>query len=56
MEFLAPTLQLTISSNFQASSGVVEKAWNQESEPETQDTGWVQTDDTEEFNNYTEEY
>ncbi len=56
MEFLAPTLQLTISSNFQASGRVVENAWNQDSEADSQDNGWVQTDDAEDFNDYTEEY
>ena len=53
MEFFAATLESTNGDVYQASGMVVN---NSDTEPDLLDNGWVQSDDSEDFNNYTEEY
>lgn len=56
MEFFAATLESTNGDVYQASGMVVNNSLNSDSETDILDTGWTQSDDSEEFNNYTEEY
>jgi len=55
MKFYVPNLETT-DANFYQAVGVVNNENNSPSDDSILDSGWVQTDDTDEFNNYTEEY
>lgn len=56
MEFFAAALESTGGDVYQASGQVNHNAWYTNNEPDTFDTGWVQSEDAEEFNNFVEEY
>ena len=56
MKFFAPNLDSTNADVYKTSGVEKETELNDFNEPEILDNGWVQTNDSDDFNNYIEEY